>query len=130
LQELKAVKDAVKKLGKKRKVGARSCMVHCLGDWHCSTQQASADCSRCHAKEEGDKLEEDTAQRHVAELAALDAGAAPTSPADGSDVGAEAIVAQSLYGLSVAEDDKAGGKKARSCRFCLVCWATVNMSVA
>lgn len=43
LQELKAVKDAVKKLGKKRKVGACSCMVHCLSGWHCSTQQASAD---------------------------------------------------------------------------------------
>ena len=110
------MKDAVKKLGKKRKVGACSCMVHCLGDWHCSTQQAPADCSHCNCtpKEEGDKLEEDTAQRHAAELAALDAGAPPSSPADGSDAGAEALVAQSLYGLSVAEDDKPGGKKARA----------------
>jgi hypothetical protein len=77
-------------------------------------------------KEEGDKLEEDTAQRHAAELAALDAGAAPTSPAEGSDVGAEALVAQSLYGLSVAEDEKAGGKKARVSGFRLVCQTGVH----
>jgi hypothetical protein len=63
-------------------------------------------------QEEGEKLEEDTAQRHAAELAALDAGAVAAPPADGSDAGADALVAQSLYGLSVAADDeKAGGKK-------------------
>lgn len=73
----------------------------------------AADCTRRNSQEEGDKLEEDTAQRHAAELVALDAGAPPTSPPDGSDVGAEALVAQSLYGLSVTEDDKPGGKKAR-----------------
>lgn len=79
-REMKAVKDAVKKLGKKR-------------------------------KDEGEKLEADTMQRHAAELAALDAGAAAAAPADGSDVGAEALVARSLYGLSTSEGDKPAGKK-------------------
>lgn len=50
-------------------------------------------------------------QRHAAELANLDAGAAAAAPADGSDVGAEALVAQILYGLSTSEGDKPAGKK-------------------
>jgi hypothetical protein len=75
-------------------------------------KQLLAASSLCIMKDEGEKLEEDTAQRQAAELAALHAGAPATPPAHGSDVGADALVAQSLYGLSVAEDDKAGGKKA------------------
>jgi len=58
------------------------------------------------AQDEGEKLEADTAERHAAELAALDAGAGPAAATDGSDAGAEALVAKNLYGLSVEDGGK------------------------
>lgn len=57
-------------------------------------------------QDEGEKLEADTAERHATELTALDAGLANAVPADGSDAGAEALVAKNLYGMSVADDGK------------------------